>query len=61
MAGIQSQMDLFQLDLVIAIAPLQLMGLNAPICQSDVQTLAPPDSIVARLAGCQGDQLVHIL
>ena len=59
MAGMdQLQMDLFPSGSVISIAPLYLMILDVLPRQLDVQSLAPPDSIGVRLAGCQGDQLV---
>ena len=58
-AGVdQLQMDLSPLGLIIVIVPLYLMISNVPPRQLDVWSLAPPDSIGVRLAGCQGDQLV---
>ena len=51
-------MDLSPLGLIIVIVPLYLMISNVPPRQLDVWSLAPPDSIGVRLAGCQGDQLV---
>lgn len=53
MAGMdQLQMDLFPSGSVISIVPLYLMILDVLPRQLDVQSLAPPDSIGARPAGC---------
>ena len=57
----QPRVDLSPLDLVTIIIPLRLMALDAPPHRPDVWTRAPLDSIVARLASCQGNRLVPLL
>ena len=55
----QLRTNLFPLSSIIAIVPLRLMAPDAPSRPSDVWTLTPPDSIVTRLVGCQGDRHSH--